>query len=168
MDCYTANWDPLGESAYYRKLELYSMSWNLKEDLREYLVAAAPYGGPIALMRHKKEKSPSSRPVLEIYSASGIQLASVVWKDSPAMFLGWTTSEELLSVQENGIVLLHSLFGEFKKKVTMTNDVVQERVLEARVFYTTSSRPPFLLDGPLSKQGNQHSPCGRTRIVPSG
>ncbi|XP_026549982.1 vacuolar protein sorting-associated protein 16 homolog, partial [Notechis scutatus] len=52
------------------------------------------------------------------------------------MFLGWTTSEELLSVQENGIVLLHSLFGEFKKKVTMTNDVMQERVLEARVFYT--------------------------------
>uniref|UniRef100_A0A8C6XVC9 Vacuolar protein sorting-associated protein 16 homolog n=1 Tax=Naja naja TaxID=35670 RepID=A0A8C6XVC9_NAJNA len=113
------------------------MSWNLKDDLREYLVAAAPYGGPIALMKKKKEKSPSSRPVLEIYSASGIQLASVVWKDSPAMFLGWTTSEELLSVQENGIVLLHSLFGEFKKKVTMINDVVQERVLEARVFYTT-------------------------------
>ncbi|XP_013928739.1 PREDICTED: vacuolar protein sorting-associated protein 16 homolog [Thamnophis sirtalis] len=97
------------------------MSWNLKEDLRDYLVAAAPYGGPIALMKNKKEKSPSSRPVLEIYSASGIQLASVVWKDSPAMFLGWTTSEELLSVQENGIVLLHSLFGEFKKKVTMTS-----------------------------------------------
>ncbi|KAG8134158.1 hypothetical protein E2320_007307 [Naja naja] len=97
------------------------MSWNLKDDLREYLVAAAPYGGPIALMKKKKEKSPSSRPVLEIYSASGIQLASVVWKDSPAMFLGWTTSEELLSVQENGIVLLHSLFGEFKKKVTMIN-----------------------------------------------
>ncbi|XP_015681384.1 vacuolar protein sorting-associated protein 16 homolog isoform X2 [Protobothrops mucrosquamatus] len=137
MDCYTANWDPLGESAYYRKLELYSMSWNLKEDLRDYLVAAAPYGGPIALMKNKREKSPSSRPLLEIYSASGIQLASVVWKDSPAMFLGWTTNEDLLSLQENGIVLLHSLFGEFKKKVTMNNDVMQERVLEARVFYTT-------------------------------
>ncbi|XP_063166036.1 vacuolar protein sorting-associated protein 16 homolog [Candoia aspera] len=136
MDCYTANWDPLGESAYYRKLELYSMDWNLKEDLRDCLVAAAPYGGPIALMKNKKEKSPSSRPLLEIYSASGIQLASVVWKDSPAMYLGWTTNEDLLSVQENGIVLLHSLFGEFKKKVTMNNQVVQERVLEARVFYT--------------------------------
>uniref|UniRef100_A0A670ZL19 Vacuolar protein sorting-associated protein 16 homolog n=1 Tax=Pseudonaja textilis TaxID=8673 RepID=A0A670ZL19_PSETE len=123
MDCYTANWDPLGESAYYRSVA--------------FFFRPPPPTLPPPPKIPRKEKSPSSRPILEIYSASGIQLASVVWKDSPAMFLGWTTSEELLSVQENGIVLLHSLFGEFKKKVTMTNDVVQERVLEARVFYTT-------------------------------
>jgi hypothetical protein len=33
-----------------RKYELYSMDWDLKEELRDCLVAAAPYGGPIGKM----------------------------------------------------------------------------------------------------------------------
>lgn len=94
------------------------MEWSLKEDLRDCLVAAAPYGGPIgraqalrlcagagapwahragtvlspqavartqrpippaALLKNnaRKEKSPSARPLLEIYSASGLLLASM-------------------------------------------------------------------------------------------
>lgn len=32
-----------------RKYELYSMDWDLKEELRDCLVAAAPYGGPIGM-----------------------------------------------------------------------------------------------------------------------
>ncbi|KAJ6658609.1 hypothetical protein lerEdw1_019997 [Lerista edwardsae] len=119
MDCYTANWDPLGETAYYRKLDLYSMDW--REDLRDCLVAAAPYGGPIALLKNRKEKSPSSRPPLEIYSASGVLLASIAWKNSPAVHLGWTTSEDLLCIQEDGSVLVYSLFCEFKRRFTMGN-----------------------------------------------
>lgn len=34
-----------------RKYELYSMDWDLKEELRDCLVAAAPYGGPIGMSR---------------------------------------------------------------------------------------------------------------------
>ena len=30
-----------------RKVELYDMSWVLRDGLRDSLVAAAPYGGPI-------------------------------------------------------------------------------------------------------------------------
>lgn len=33
-----------------RKYELYSMDWDLKEELRDCLVAAAPYGGPIGML----------------------------------------------------------------------------------------------------------------------
>lgn len=32
-----------------RKYELYSMDWDLKEELKDCLVAAAPYGGPIGM-----------------------------------------------------------------------------------------------------------------------
>uniref|UniRef100_A0A4X1SH11 Vacuolar protein sorting-associated protein 16 homolog n=1 Tax=Sus scrofa TaxID=9823 RepID=A0A4X1SH11_PIG len=90
MDCYTANWNPLGDSAFYRKYELYSMDWDLKEELRDCLVAAAPYGGPIALLRNpwRKEKAASVRPVLEIYSASGMPLASLMVSALPASRLG--------------------------------------------------------------------------------
>ncbi|XP_061485318.1 vacuolar protein sorting-associated protein 16 homolog [Rhineura floridana] len=87
------------------------MGWNVSEDLRDCLVAAAPYGGPIALLKTKKEKSPSSRPPLEIYSASGVLLASIPWKNCPAVHLGWTTSEDLLCIQEDGSVLIYSLFS---------------------------------------------------------
>ncbi|XP_053114089.1 vacuolar protein sorting-associated protein 16 homolog isoform X2 [Hemicordylus capensis] len=147
MDCYTANWDPLGDAAYYRKLELYTMDWNLREGLRECLVAAGPYGGPIALLKTRKEKSPSSRPPLEIYSASGVLLASIPWKNSPAVHLGWTTSEELLCIQEDGSVLVYSLFCEFKRRFSMGNEVLQNHVLEAKVFHTEYGTGVAILTG---------------------
>ncbi|XP_028919250.1 vacuolar protein sorting-associated protein 16 homolog isoform X1 [Ornithorhynchus anatinus] len=138
MDCYTANWNPLGEAAFYRKSELYSMDWNLTEELRDCLMAAAPYGGPIALLRNpwRKEKSPSGRPVLETYSASGVALASMVWKSGQVAQLGWTASEELLCVQEDGSVLVYDLFCDFKRHLSLGNEVLQNRVLEARVFHS--------------------------------
>ncbi|XP_066488126.1 vacuolar protein sorting-associated protein 16 homolog [Tiliqua scincoides] len=145
MDCYTANWDPLGEAAYYRKLDLYSMDWRV--DLRDCLVAAAPYGGPIALLKTRKEKSPSSRPPLEIYSASGVLLASTPWKNSPAVHLGWTTSEDLLCIQEDGSVLVYSIFCEFKRRFTMGNEVLQNHVLEAKVFHTEFGTGVAILTG---------------------
>ncbi|XP_065519120.1 vacuolar protein sorting-associated protein 16 homolog isoform X1 [Lathamus discolor] len=92
MDCYTANWNPLGEDTFYRKFELYTMEWNLKEDLRDCMVAAAPYGGPIALLKNhaRKEKAPGARPLLEIFSSSGLLLASIpAWLLASRVRLCW-------------------------------------------------------------------------------
>uniref|UniRef100_A0A4W6G197 Vacuolar protein sorting-associated protein 16 homolog n=1 Tax=Lates calcarifer TaxID=8187 RepID=A0A4W6G197_LATCA len=129
----TANWNPLGE-AFYRKTELYEMSWNLRDGLRDSLVAAAPYGGPIALLREPHRRSPSSRPQLEIYSASGVAIASFPWKSGPVVQLGWTVSDELLCVQEDGSVLIYDLFGSFKRHFSMGQ--VSLQVLEAKVFHS--------------------------------
>lgn len=106
-----------------RKYELYSMDWDLKEELRDCLVAAAPYGGPIALLRNpwRKEKAASIRPVLEIYSASGLPLASLLWKSGPVVSLGWSAEEELLCVQEDGVVLVYGLHGDFRRHFSMGN-----------------------------------------------
>ncbi|KAF6089760.1 VPS16 core subunit of CORVET and HOPS complexes [Phyllostomus discolor] len=149
MDCYTANWNPLGESAFYRKYELYSMDWDLKEELRDYLVAAAPYGGPIALLRNpwQKEKAASIRPVLEIYSASGMPLASLLWKSGPVVSLGWSAEEELLCVQEDGVVLVYGLHGDFRRHFSMGNEVLQNRVLDARIFHTEFGSGVAILTG---------------------
>uniref|UniRef100_A0A3B4TJL1 Vacuolar protein sorting-associated protein 16 homolog n=1 Tax=Seriola dumerili TaxID=41447 RepID=A0A3B4TJL1_SERDU len=131
----TANWNPLGE-AFYRKTELYEMCWNLRDGLRDSLVAAAPYGGPIALLREPHRRSPSSRPQLEIYSASGVSIASFPWKSGPVVQLGWTVSDELLCIQEDGSVLIYDLFGSFKRHFSMGQEVVQSQVLEAKVFHS--------------------------------
>uniref|UniRef100_UPI003AAA6B6E vacuolar protein sorting-associated protein 16 homolog isoform X3 n=1 Tax=Centroberyx gerrardi TaxID=166262 RepID=UPI003AAA6B6E len=131
----TANWNPLGE-AFYRKTELYEMGWSLRDGLRDSLVAAAPYGGPIALLREPHRRSPSSRPQLEIYSASGVNMASFPWKSGPVVQLGWTVCDELLCVQEDGSVLIYDLFGTFKRHFSMGQEVVQSQVLEAKVFHS--------------------------------
>ncbi|TDG96018.1 hypothetical protein EPR50_G00235110 [Perca flavescens] len=131
----TANWNPLGE-AFYRKTELYEMCWNLKDGLRDSLVAAAPYGGPIALLREPLRRSPSSRPQLEIYSASGVSIASFPWKSGPVVQLGWTVSDELLCIQEDGSVLIYDLFGSFKRHFSMGQEVMHSQVLEAKVFHS--------------------------------
>lgn len=149
MDCYTANWNPLGDSAFYRKYELYSMAWDLKEELRDCLVAAAPYGGPIALLRSpwRKEKAASARPVLRIYSASGVLLASLPWKSGPVVSLGWSAEEELLCVQEDGAVLVYGLHGDFRRHFSMGNEVLQNRVLDARIFHTEFGSGVAILTG---------------------
>ncbi|KAM3585480.1 uncharacterized protein V6R79_018673 [Siganus canaliculatus] len=131
----TANWNPLGD-AFYRKTELYEMCWALKGGLRDTLVAAAPYGGPIALLREPHRRSPSSRPQLEIYSASGVSITSFPWKSGPVVQLGWTISDELLCIQEDGSVLIYDLFGSFKRHFSMGQEVVQSQVLEAKVFHS--------------------------------
>uniref|UniRef100_A0A8C8CI80 Vacuolar protein sorting-associated protein 16 homolog n=1 Tax=Oncorhynchus tshawytscha TaxID=74940 RepID=A0A8C8CI80_ONCTS len=131
----TANWNPLGE-AFYRKIELYEMGWSLRDGLKECLVAAAPYGGPIALLRQPQRPSSSARPQLEIYSSSGANMASFPWKSGPVRQLGWTVCDDLLCIQEDGTVLIYDLFGAFKRHFSMGNEVVQNQVLEAKVFHS--------------------------------
>ncbi|XP_077623102.1 vacuolar protein sorting-associated protein 16 homolog isoform X2 [Crocuta crocuta] len=125
------------------------MDWDLKEELRDCLVAAAPYGGPIALLRNpwRKEKAASVRPVLEIYSASGLPLASLLWKSGPVVSLGWSAEEELLCVQEDGAVLVYGLHGDFRRHFSMGNEVLQNRVLDARIFHTEFGSGVAILTG---------------------
>ncbi|KAK1798861.1 hypothetical protein P4O66_007145 [Electrophorus voltai] len=131
----TANWNPLGD-AFYRKVELYEMGWSLKDGLRECLVAAAPYGGPIALLKEPQRRSPSARPQLEIYSSSGVTMASFVWKSGVVKQLGWTVCDDLLCIQEDGTILIYDLFGNFKRHFSMGNEVGQSQVLEAKVIHS--------------------------------
>ncbi|XP_023800944.1 vacuolar protein sorting-associated protein 16 homolog, partial [Cyanistes caeruleus] len=98
------------------------MEWGLREDLRDCVVAAAPYGGPIALLRNsRRDKTPGARPLLEIYTSSGLLLASVPWKSGRLVQLGWTAGEDLLCIQEDGTVLVYSLLCEFRRHFSMGN-----------------------------------------------
>lgn len=75
----TVDWNPLGK-VYYRKIELYSMAWQETVDLSKFIVSAAPFGGPIALMRADKhfvrvQGSSINKPVIHIFSSAGKELA---------------------------------------------------------------------------------------------
>ncbi|XP_063790187.1 vacuolar protein sorting-associated protein 16 homolog isoform X4 [Pseudophryne corroboree] len=150
MDFCTANWYPMGD-VYYRKFDLYQMEWNIKEDFKDCLVAVGPYGGSIALMKNflTKEKPSSSRPVLEIYSASGILFSTIQWKSGQVVHLGWTVSEDLLCIQEDGTVLIYDIFCVFKRCFSMGNEVKQNHILETKVFHSEYRTGVAILTGAL-------------------
>uniref|UniRef100_A0A671T7L8 Vacuolar protein sorting-associated protein 16 homolog n=1 Tax=Sinocyclocheilus anshuiensis TaxID=1608454 RepID=A0A671T7L8_9TELE len=135
--------------ANYLKIELYEMGWNLKDGLRDCLVAAAPYGGPIALLKAHNRCSPSARPQLEIFSSSGLPLASFPWKSGVVKQLGWTVSDDLLCVQEDGTVLVYDLLGGFKRHFSMGNEVSQSQVLETKIFHSPYGTGVAILTGAL-------------------
>ncbi|GCC27552.1 vacuolar protein sorting-associated protein 16 homolog isoform X1 [Chiloscyllium punctatum] len=143
----TASWNPFGD-VFYRKFNLYS-DWKMKEDLSNCLIAAAPYAGPIALMINgsHKERSPSLRPIMEIYSSSGNRIVSLPWKSGQVVHIGWTTNEDLLCIQDDGTVLIHDIFGTFKRHFSMGNEVLQNRVVDAKVFPTAYGSGVVILTG---------------------
>lgn len=63
----------------YRKFEVYPMGWDLNFD--NICLAAAQYGGPIAVIRDKKKfvrVQGAGKPTILIYSSSGHLISSVL------------------------------------------------------------------------------------------
>lgn len=57
------SWDKLG-TRYYRKFEVYQMSWGTDVDLSTSIAVAAPYGGPLGLSFKKKNNISQNLPSL--------------------------------------------------------------------------------------------------------
>ncbi|KFO80912.1 Vacuolar protein sorting-associated protein 16, partial [Cuculus canorus] len=55
--------------------------------------------------------------------------------------------EDLLCIQEDGTVLIYNLFCEFKRHFSMGNEVLQNHVLEAKVFHTEYGTGVAILTG---------------------
>lgn len=67
--------------ALYRKYELYSMEWPPETELEQMTVSAAPYGGPMAIVRDVKQfvkvAGSTAKPVIRIFTASGHLLSTI-------------------------------------------------------------------------------------------
>lgn len=48
-----------------------------------------------------------------------VYLSVSQWKSGPLVQLGWTVTDELLCIQEDGSVLIYDLFGSFKRHFSM-------------------------------------------------
>ncbi|KAG8195406.1 hypothetical protein JTE90_001418 [Oedothorax gibbosus] len=137
MALYTADWTPLGKNVYYRKIELYSMQWVDKVNISDFVVAAAPFGGPIALTQDRKKLQKvqiANKSNIYIFSASGQVISTIKWNSGPLVHMGWSSSEDLICVLEDGTVLLYDLFGNLTKTTSMGQDVKDTKVLECRIF----------------------------------
>lgn len=63
------------------KCELYSMEWSPDTELFQMNVFAAPYGGPMAIIRDAKEfvklGGSSVKPIIRIFTASGHPISTI-------------------------------------------------------------------------------------------
>ncbi|KAI9620053.1 hypothetical protein H4Q26_014035 [Puccinia striiformis f. sp. tritici PST-130] len=115
---HSSNWDKVGD-AFYRKEEIYRMSWPVI-DLSFYRVVGAPFAGPVALTFDTTKPIPvldpsssmpsSTRPRIHVYSCSGQLLHTVVW-DHPSSLVcfGFTNAESLVTVSSNGFYRLYPI-----------------------------------------------------------
>ncbi|KAL1915507.1 uncharacterized protein VTP21DRAFT_6631 [Calcarisporiella thermophila] len=112
----TAEWIQL-QDRFYRKQEVYSMLWK-QIDLSKFLLAGAPFGGPIAMIRDDKkvlllQKQQPVKPSIYLYTSSGLLLEQLQWDQGRIVGMGWTESERLICVLEDGNIRIYNVHGEY-------------------------------------------------------
>ncbi|XP_066599627.1 vacuolar protein sorting-associated protein 16 homolog [Prorops nasuta] len=136
----TADWFPLGRDVYFRKFELYSLSFQHEVSSNNLLVAA-PYGGSIVITRNPKKLvkiQGTNKPIVLLYSSSGKLTAKFQWSSGQLVKLGWSIREDLLCVQDDGNVSIYDLFGIYQHTFSMANDTKGIKVIDAKFFKTSN------------------------------
>ncbi|KAM7431220.1 Vacuolar protein sorting-associated protein 16 [Porites harrisoni] len=124
---------------FKRKVELYSMEWQDAVDLSRFIVSAAPFGGPIALIRDDKhfarvQGSAINKPIIHIFSTAGSELATVKWDGGPIVQMGWSVTEDLLCVADDGTVMVYDIHGVIKKTLSMGQDAKESKVIDCKTY----------------------------------
>ncbi|KPJ12917.1 Vacuolar protein sorting-associated protein 16-like [Papilio machaon] len=131
----TADWFHL--DSYYRKFDLYTMVWSMDEGLGTMVVSGAPYGGPIAVVRDRKQFVQIAtivKPVITIYNCVGNVMSKILWNSGVLIHMGWSDAEQLLCVQESGDVLIYDMFGAYQKTFSLGQEVRDTKVCKAQLF----------------------------------
>lgn len=132
----TADWFPFGRDVYFRKFELYPLSFQ-HEVSNNNLLVAAPYGGSIAVTRNPNKLvkvQGLNKPMIYLYTSSGKLTAKLQWSGGQVVALGWSQQEELLCVQDDGMIHIYDMFGTYQHAFTMGNKVKNTKVVEAKFF----------------------------------
>ncbi|ODM96537.1 Vacuolar protein sorting-associated protein 16 [Orchesella cincta] len=140
----TTDWISIGEgdetSEFYRKIELYDMEWTSQVDIENYAVVGASYGGPVAIIKDDKKflrvtAQIPVKPIISIFTAAGRLISSLKWDSGILVRMGWSSSEDLLCVQEDGNILVYNLFGASKETVQcLIGSESKEKAFEAEIF----------------------------------
>ncbi|KAJ0398600.1 hypothetical protein P43SY_005225 [Pythium insidiosum] len=107
-------------------------------DLRDYLVVAAPFGGPLALLRDPKRlvKVDGTRALgrsLLLFTACGAKLAEVPWQKyddaAPLVHLAWTDELRLVAVLENGQCTSFTLKGDIETTFALLPPTSKDKIV---------------------------------------
>ncbi|CAH3028569.1 unnamed protein product, partial [Porites evermanni] len=115
------------------------MEWQDAVDLSRFIVSAAPFGGSIALIRDDKhfarvQGSAINKPIIHIFSSAGRELATVKWDEGPIVQMGWSITEDLLCVADDGTVMVYDIRGAIKKTLSMGQDAKESKVIDCKTY----------------------------------
>lgn len=131
----TVDWNPLGD-IFVKKFTCYEFK---DLNLGDKLVAIAPYGGPIALM-----KSPLKMPQITIHTQSaGETLSNISLEGGRVVGMGWTSSENLICVFEDGSMIVFDIEGCQLYVKLIARELRDQRVLECKFFHTAAGSSGF-------------------------
>ncbi|KAG0268380.1 hypothetical protein DFQ27_006874 [Actinomortierella ambigua] len=139
MSTPTADWTQL-QDRFYRKQEIYQMLWK-QVDLSKYMVAAAQYGGPLALVRDDRkvlllQRQQPVKPSIYLYTSSGKLMEPISWDKGRIVGMGWTDAEKLLCVLEDGTVRMYNILGEYTQfsLFSLGKDSKDNRVIDVQIW----------------------------------
>ncbi|WVF72368.1 hypothetical protein IAT40_007183 [Kwoniella sp. CBS 6097] len=131
----TATWDTI-QNVFYRKEEIYTMSWRVT-DLSDYLVCAAKNGGPIAMIRDDRKLLLSSKhpgkPKIQIYTSSGILLSTIPWDLSAPVLIHLTTTS-LIVLTDEGVYRVYDLSNTSSYRQYSLANEAESGVVEAKAW----------------------------------
>ncbi|XP_073236793.1 vacuolar protein sorting-associated protein 16 homolog isoform X3 [Porites lutea] len=115
------------------------MEWQDAVYLSRFIVSAAPFGGPIALIRDDKhfarvQGSAINKPIIHIFSSAGRELATVKWDGGPIVQMGWSITEDLLCVADDGTVMVYDIHGAIKKTLSMGQDAKESKIIDCKTY----------------------------------
>ncbi|ORY47768.1 hypothetical protein BCR33DRAFT_677973 [Rhizoclosmatium globosum] len=168
----TSDWTLL-HNRFYRKVEVYSLLWRDIE-LSKHLVAAAPLGGPVALVRADPralsvQAAVAAKPILRVFSAAGKLVSESQCEKGNIVAMAWNSCEQLVCVLETGSVRVVDLWGQLVSHLLLGQDAKDFGVLECRFFGSglvaltgnlklilienySNSRPVLLADAGISSK----------------
>ncbi|RCH85747.1 hypothetical protein CU098_002029, partial [Rhizopus stolonifer] len=132
----TSDWTELHDR-FYRKQEVYSLSWN-QTDLSKFMIAGAQYGGPIAMIRDDKkvlllQKQQPIKPTIYMYTSAGKLIEQIQWDKGRIVALGWTDQEQLVVVIDDGSVRLYTLHGNHTQ-FSLGKDAKNDGIIDCQIW----------------------------------
>ncbi|CAL8093374.1 unnamed protein product [Calicophoron daubneyi] len=124
------DWYAVGD-IYFRTLHLFDMPWGSGFSFAPFKLALCQCSGHIAMLLDSQS---GSKPVLQIFTASGKLVSQQLWKDAPPLTVGWSTHEDLLVVQKSGFTSILDLRGNFVRRFSMGTEAEEREVIEAKFF----------------------------------
>ncbi|XP_065313717.1 vacuolar protein sorting-associated protein 16 homolog isoform X2 [Gordionus sp. m RMFG-2023] len=117
------------------------MCWSDMMDISNYIIAVAPFGGPIAVIRNDKKvlkfQISGLKPKIHIFSSFGKEISTINWNNGHLIHLAWSTPhpENLICIQDDGIVLVYDIFGIFKKNFCLYDILINDIKLKKALAY---------------------------------
>lgn len=125
--------DQAEEVLWHRRKAVCDAVWpEHSERLRDCIIAAAPYGGPVATLRKADDADGQigvRGEVLATWTAAGRPIASIIWGGDgsrPPRRLGWTADELMICVLDNGHIQLFTANCELVREIRGSDSIARE------------------------------------------